>query len=110
MGNKTGTTKHASETRRLRYCNACSHVWEDGDSGRVLRYRHLPTWGLPRNNCGVCKKIKKHKEKKVWQITKPLYLNSLSYLEKESKRLEKKGWTMRIIEDSSGEISLWRVS
>lgn len=109
MENKTGVTRHTAETRRLRYCNACSHVWEDGSSGMVLRYSHLPTWGLPRKNCGVCKKIKKHKKKNSWQITKPLYLNSLSYLEKESRRLEKKGWKMRIIKDSSGEISLWRI-
>ena len=54
-GSKKRNT-HTREARRLKYCNSCNVVWEINVTGSIRRYKHLPTYGLPRINCKICEK------------------------------------------------------
>jgi len=100
---------HTPEARRLKYCDKCSHVWEKGMSGTVLKYNHLPTYRLPRILCNTCAKLKTDKEKEGWQISEWLSLkNSKEWLDKESKRLREKGWKIGM-KVSNNMVSLWRI-
>ena len=100
---------HTPEARRLKYCDKCSHVWEKGCNGTVLKHLNLPTYRLPRIPCNTCNKLKAKNKSDGWQITAWLLKLDDGYLEKESKRLVKKGWKVEIREDNEGMIALWRI-
>ena len=38
----------------LYYCESCELVWERDCSGTIIRYGHLPTYGLKRIKCLYC--------------------------------------------------------
>ena len=40
----------------LYYCVKCKTTWERISSGSQVHYNHLPTYGLSRVVCRVCKK------------------------------------------------------
>mgnify|MGYP003116241663 CR=1 FL=1 len=46
-------TKH--EERRLKYCPECNLVWEISYTGHISRHSNMPTIGLKRITCKVCK-------------------------------------------------------
>jgi len=47
---------YTKESRRLKYCNSCKMVWEISTIGTgIHRYGHMPTYGLPRIVCRICK-------------------------------------------------------
>lgn len=47
---------HANlRTYALYFCESCESVWEISCTGTILRYKHLPTYGLKRTNCRHCK-------------------------------------------------------
>ena len=100
---------HTPEARRLKYCNKCSHVWEKGASSTILKHLNLPTYKLPRITCNTCSKLKASRENEGSQITAWLLKLDEEWLKKESKRLRKKGWEVKIKEDNRGMVSLWRI-
>ena len=42
------------ESRRLKFCETCKKVWEVAHQKKILRYDHLPTYGLIRKKCNMC--------------------------------------------------------
>lgn len=53
------------KTYALYFCEPCKHVWEISCTGTIIRYKHLPTYGLKRIACPYCKNghNKTYKEK-----------------------------------------------
>ncbi len=49
--------QYIKESRRLKMCPNCNNVWETSFSGLCNRYNHMPTYGLKRALCTLCKKI-----------------------------------------------------
>ena len=47
------------ESKRLKVCTRCSFVWELKRTGACVRYDHLPTYGLKRAVCTLCKGYKR---------------------------------------------------
>jgi|TARA_R110000824_G_scaffold10249_1_gene45365 hypothetical protein len=45
---------YSSEGRKLKFCNKCKMVWEMGITGTILKYDHMPTYGLKRKDCLKC--------------------------------------------------------
>ena len=43
------------KTYALYFCENCVSVWEISCTGTILRYKHLPTYGLKRITCRHCK-------------------------------------------------------
>lgn len=60
--NKQDTNHYSKETRRLKMCPVCDHVWELGYSGVTLKYDHMPTYGLNRVVCTFCKRLQNDSE------------------------------------------------
>ena len=52
-----GVNTHKKESNILKYCEDCKRVWEIGYTSSIHSYGHLPTLGLPRKKCKVCKGI-----------------------------------------------------
>ena len=50
--------QYTKESRRLKLCPKCDHVWEIGHTGAVRRYDHMPTYGLKRVKCTFCKGLR----------------------------------------------------
>lgn len=51
---KSQKNNYSSEGRKLKFCNGCKKVWEVGITGTILRYGHMPSYGLIRKNCSKC--------------------------------------------------------
>lgn len=47
---------YSNEGKKLKFCNRCNMVWEIGITGTLLRYDHMPTYGLKRQDCFRCDK------------------------------------------------------
>lgn len=58
LANKGVNVKVSSETKRLKYCLQCCRVWEISYTGSISSYGHMPSYGLPRKDCMICKKEK----------------------------------------------------
>ena len=44
---------------QLRYCPVCHQVWEyDRSQGRELKHKDFPAYGLYREACSDCQKVK----------------------------------------------------
>tara|TARA_R100001463_G_scaffold42549_10_gene89157 strand:- start:1906 stop:2130 length:225 start_codon:yes stop_codon:yes gene_type:complete len=55
-------TKYKAESKKLKYCNSCSKVWEFQAITRIChRYDDFPTYGLERKFCKYCEKDKYEK-------------------------------------------------
>ena len=54
-GQPSNRNHYAKETKRLRLCPDCEHVWEIDGRKICMRYKHMPTLGLKRKNCKYCK-------------------------------------------------------
>jgi len=46
--------KKTTEFTRLKYCESCKFVWEIDITKKLMRYNHMPTYGLLRKNCKLC--------------------------------------------------------
>ena len=57
-GQPSNRNHYAKETKRLRLCPDCEHVWEIAHTGRCRRYNHLPTYGLSKKVCTFCKGLR----------------------------------------------------
>ena len=44
------------KTYALYFCDSCKHVWEISCTGTIIRYKHMPSWGLKRIDCTYCVK------------------------------------------------------
>ena len=100
---------HTADARKLKYCDKCYRVWEKALTGTILKYRNLPTHGLPRVACNSCSKLKESIEKDGRQITKWLSFVNEDWLKSECDRLNKKDWKVEIQKDNRGMIALWRI-
>lgn len=38
----------------LYLCEGCNHVWEVSWTGSIVKYKHLPTYGLKKRECKIC--------------------------------------------------------
>ena len=45
-------------SKKLRYCMYCEKSWEIGFGCVIHSYDHLPTYGLLRKKCKICKNKK----------------------------------------------------
>ena len=46
---------HAHIERTLKFCPQCNLVWSIAVGGSAIRYTDMPTYGLKRIVCKVCK-------------------------------------------------------
>ena len=54
--NPDNKTQVNPKTYALYFCKPCNHVWEISCTGTIIRYKHLPTYGLKRIECPYCLK------------------------------------------------------
>ena len=55
---KKKISKHNREYKKLKLCKLCGNTWEMTVTGSIARYSHLPTYGLLRSTCVICKRNK----------------------------------------------------
>ena len=46
---------HAHIERKLKLCPSCDMVWSIATGGHAARYTGMPTYGLKRIKCTICK-------------------------------------------------------
>ena len=48
--------KKKKASNKLKFCKGCKMVWEIGMSKSMIKYDQMPTYGLKRVTCSMCKK------------------------------------------------------
>tara|TARA_R100001082_G_scaffold106772_1_gene79953 strand:- start:650 stop:1090 length:441 start_codon:yes stop_codon:yes gene_type:complete len=95
---------HHAEFTKLKFCENCKKTWERTCTGTIALYDHLPTYGLLRKSCDICKKgsnvtYKKEKDakmtkKEIKDIFKEndvqLGKGSVEFIDHEAKMLVKR--------------------
>ena len=56
--NRKPRSRDTRENKKLRYCEYCNKTWEIGFGSVIHSYDHLPTYGLLRKKCKICKNKK----------------------------------------------------